>query len=60
MPDIVIIIRYILEFLDTIYKEYKQNERKKQIDKIKKSPNTAWNDKFSNRDDRVRDSSSDQ
>lgn len=48
MPDIAIIIRYILEFINTLYKEYKQNERQKAIQKVKDQPANSWNDKWGN------------
>lgn len=36
----------LFQMLESLFKTYKQYEHKKDVEKVKKNPGKAWNDKF--------------
>lgn len=44
--ELVKLLNRVLDLFAEIYKAYKQRERQKNIEKIKKNPNKAWEERF--------------
>lgn len=47
MKEIVVLILKLLEYFDVAMGEVKKRKRQRDINKIQKDPESAWNEKFS-------------
>jgi hypothetical protein len=55
MKDWAKLLTQVISIFERLYKEYKQRERQKAIDKVYDNPSDAWDARFGVRDDTDKD-----